>query len=114
MKLNILGAALGAFLLASSVALAGTAEPAATKQASAQAPAKEPKYSSSATALGTLLDDPASKAILEANVPSNMFANPAVPMFRGMTLKQLQSFAPVILSDEVLSKIDSDFAKLGA
>ncbi len=70
-------------------------------------------YSAADTAIGSLLDDPAAKAILDKHMPG-FSGNPQVEMARSMTLKQVQGFAPDQIKDEALAKIDVDLAKLPA
>lgn len=70
-------------------------------------------YSTADTDIGTLLDNPATKAILEKHVPG-MTTDPQTDMARPMTLKQVQTFAPSQFSDETLAKIDADLAALAA
>lgn len=82
------------------------AEPAAT----APAPIT---YSTAQTDIGTLLDNPATKAVLEKHVPQ-LLANEQIAMARVMTLKQVQSYASDLVTDEVLAKIDADLAKIPA
>ena len=40
--------------------------------------------------------------------------NPQIDMARGMTFKQIQSFAPDMIKDEMLAKLDADLSKLPA
>ena len=70
-------------------------------------------YSSSSTEIGTLLDDPAAKAVLDKHVPE-MTQSDQIDMARGMTLKDVQQYAPDDLSDKLLAEIDADLAKLKA
>lgn len=63
------------------------------------------------TDLGTLLDNPAAKAVLAKHVPG-LIANDQISMARGMTLKQLQSYAGDVLTDEKLAAIQLDLNKL--
>jgi len=78
--------------------------------ASAAQPQSSPeRYSSSTTALGTLIDDPAARAILDKYVPG---ISKAPPMVRSATLKSLQGYALDKLSDDVLAKVDADLAVL--
>ncbi|RJF92959.1 hypothetical protein [Sphingomonas cavernae] len=86
---------------------AGLAAPVAVAQAASAA------YSAAETDIGTLLDNPETKAILEKHVPG-MTTNPQIDMARPMTLKQVQTYEPEKFSDEVLAKIDADLAKLPA
>ncbi len=81
--------------------------------ADAPASAIKPTYTTSDTDLGTLLDNPATKAVLMKYIPT-MIANPQIDMARSMTLKQLQSYAADQLPDATLAKIDVDLANLPA
>lgn len=68
-------------------------------------------YSTAETDIGTLLDDPAAKAVLDKHVPG--FADdPQVQMARPMTLKGIQQYAADKFTDEVLAAIDADLKKL--
>lgn len=86
--------------------LVNAAEPAA---ASASAAA----YSTSTSSIGTLLDNPATKAILIKYLP-DLVSNEQIEMARGMTLKQIQSYSADSVTDDVLAKIDADLAKVPA
>lgn len=102
------------FPLAAAAALAATATFASVAPASAQAPAPAAAadhYSTSATPIGALLDDPAAKAVLVKYMP-DMVSNPQIDMARGMTLKDTQQYAPDMVSNDTLAKIDADLAKL--
>jgi len=77
------------------------------------AAAAKPAYSTEDTDLGTLLDNAATKAILQKYIP-DMISNPQIDMARSMTLKQLQSYAGDKLTDEALAKIDADLSALPA
>lgn len=69
--------------------------------------------STSTTDIGTLLDNPAAKAVLDKHLPG--FAdNPQISMARSMTLKQIQAFAGDAITDQKLALIDADLAKLPA
>lgn len=70
-------------------------------------------FTTAETTIGTLVDDAAAKAVLEKHLPG-FSSNPQLEMARGMTLKQIQGFAPDMIKDEVLAKIDADLAKLPA
>lgn len=65
----------------------------------------------SQTDLGTLLDNPAAKAVLQKYI-SQLISNPQIEMARSMTLKQLQGFAGDALSDATLANIDADLSKI--
>ena len=101
--------AIAAALAASTfTAVAGAAEPA---KPAAQAPAAKQAYTTADTDIGTLLDDPAAKAIVEKYIPG-LTTNPQVDMARAMTLKAVQAYAPDEVTDDRLAKIDADLAKL--
>lgn len=70
-----------------------------------------PIYTTANTDIGTLLDNPDARAVLDKHVPQ-LVANEQIALARSMTLKQIQSFASEILTDEALAKIDADLAKL--
>lgn len=103
MKINALVIA-AALVIAPAAAMAQSA-PAASEQ---KAPAA---YSTAETTVGEILDDAAAKAVIDKYVPG-FSSNDQVEMARGMTLRDVQQYAPTELSDEVLAKIDADFAKL--
>ena len=95
---------------AAALALAAATSPAyAVDPAPASAPAA--KYSTAATTIGELLDNPATKAVLDKHLPE-LATNPQLDMARSMTLKQIQGFAGDMLSDEVLAKVDADLAAI--
>lgn len=94
--------------------LAVTAGPALASGTAAQAPAAAPaapKYSTDDTDIGTLIDNPATKAILEKHIPG-MTTSDQIDMARSMTLKAIQQYASDMVTDERLAAIDADFAKL--
>lgn len=70
-------------------------------------------YTTATTEIGTLLDDPAAKAIIEKYIPG-MTTNDQVEMARAMTLKDIQQYSPDQVTDKVLAEIDAAFAKLPA
>lgn len=98
------------------VALAAAALPASAIAAEpakpeAAAPAAKPKYTTAETDIGTLLDDPAAKAIIDKYIPG-MTSNEQIEMARSMTLKAIQTYAPDDVTDARLAQIDADLAKL--
>ncbi len=84
---------------------------AAALTAAVPAFAAEPAYSTASSDIGTLLDNPETKAILEKHIPE-MVSNAQFEMARPMTLKAIQSYAGDALSDEKLAAIDADLAKI--
>jgi para-nitrobenzyl esterase len=95
-----------AILLSISAAPAFAETPTAAPAATAAA-----KYTTADTEIGTLLDDPAAKAIVEKHIPG-MTTNDQVDMARGMTLKAVQQYSPDEVTDARLAAIDAEFAKL--
>jgi para-nitrobenzyl esterase len=69
------------------------------------------EYTTADTDIGTLLDNPDAAAILEKHMPG-FTTNGQVSMTRALTLVTLKSFAPDMVTDEVLEQIDSDLAEL--
>ena len=102
MRLIVLAAVIG------TVAMPAFAQTAPAPAASAKA-AKP--YTTSDTEIGTLLDDPAAKAIIEKNIPG-FTTNDQVDMARAMTLKAVQQYSPDAVTDAKLATIDAEFAKL--
>lgn len=94
-------------------ALLAVAAPALAADAAPTAPPAAPaaRYSTASTDIGTLVDTPATKAVLDKALPG-FSDNPQLPMARSMTMRQIQQFAPDQLTDEVLAKIDSELAAL--
>lgn len=102
-------------VMAALVMVAGpaiAAEPAKSNDAAATAAATAaPKYTTEDTDIGTLLDDPAAKAILDKHLPE-VSSSDQIDMARAMTLKAIQTYAPDDITDEALAAIDADLAKL--
>ena len=95
-----------AITLAASIASGSTlAQTAAT---AAKAP-----YSVSETDIGTLLDDPAARAILDKYIPG-FSSGDQIDLARSMTLSSIQQYAPDQITDKVLADIAADLAKLPA
>lgn len=108
----VFGAALG---------LAGIAVPAFAADAPSAAPAAavaapaaaKPAFSVAETDVGTLLDNAATKAVLDKFLPG-LSTNPQIDMARAMTLKQVQGYAPDKIKDEALAQVDAALAKIPA
>jgi hypothetical protein len=75
--------------------------------------AADPAFSTATTDIATLMDNPATKAVLEKHIPE-VISNAQFEMARPMTLKAIQSFAGDALNDEKLAAIDADLAKIQA
>jgi hypothetical protein len=102
MRALIVAAALSASILSVPALAQAPAHPAA------DAPAH---YSTSDTDVGTLLDDPAARAIVDKYIPG-FSSGEQVDMARSLTLRSLQQYAPDRMSDAILAQIDNDLAKL--
>ena len=108
------------FALVALAACGASATSAAFAQAApapaAAAPAATPKYSTAKTQLGTLLEDPAAKAVLQKHIPKLVDGGQNMDQASGMTLRELQAalktYAPDLLTDKVLQDIDTDLAAL--
>ncbi len=70
-------------------------------------------YRTSKTDIGTLLDDPAAKAVVEKHFPG-LTTSPQIAMARSMTLATLRQFRPDQFTDQALADTDADLAKLSA
>jgi acetyl esterase/lipase len=75
--------------------------------------AANPGGYSTYTSLGALLDDPKTHAVLERLIPT-LVDSPSISMVRGMTLRQLRTYASSVLTDDMLAKIEIELAKLGS
>ena len=98
-------------ILATAALAIATPALAQTPATAPSASAAKAKYSTAETDLGTLLDNPAAKAIIEKHIPG-MTSNEQVDMARGMTLKAIQQYASEEVTDGGLAAIDADLAKL--
>lgn len=96
-----------------SIILAGLLSVTAVPAVAAAAEASVPAYSVESTTIGDLLDNAATKAVLDKHLPG-FSTNPQIEMARTMTLKQVQGFAPDQFKDELLAKINADLAALPA
>lgn len=68
-------------------------------------------YSVETTEIGTLIDDPAAKAILEKHLPEFMGSG-RTDGARGFTLRFLAQMRPEVFSEKVLAAIQAELAKL--
>lgn len=82
--------------------------------ASAQTPAPAAPAAAKLTidsSIETIAADPKGKAILDAQFPG-MLAHETYPMFKGMSLKQVQPYAQGKITDEQVAKVAAELAKL--
>jgi len=76
-------------------------------------PAVAAHYTTADTDIGTLLDDPAARAVVDKYIPG-FSSGDQINLARAMTLKSIQQYAPDRFTDKVLADIDSELAKLPA
>lgn len=67
------------------------------------------RYTTLTTPIGELLDNPATRSVLERHVPT-FLKNPQLDMARGTTLYGLQTYLPDQFTDALLATIDRDLA----
>ncbi|MGT2515932.1 carboxylesterase/lipase family protein [Sphingomonas panni] len=67
------------------------------------------RYTTLTTPIGELLDNPATRSVLERHVPA-FLKNPQLDMARGTTLYGLQTYLPDQFTDALLATIDRDLA----
>jgi para-nitrobenzyl esterase len=108
MRIVIIAAALAASVSCGAALAQATASSSAPAARTATA-----RYNTADTDVGTLLDDPAARAIVDKHIPG-FSAGDQIDMARGMTLRSLQQFAPDKITDQVLAEIDMELAKLPA
>ena len=70
-------------------------------------------YSVADTQIGTMLDDPAAKAILDKHIPG-FSSTGQIDKARSMTLKHIQPYVSDMITEAALGLIQADFAKLPA
>lgn len=97
--------------IAPTALLAQPAPAAPSAPAPAAAPAAPAHYSIEDTNIGTLLDDPAAKAVLDKHIPG-FSTRDQIDMARSMTMKGIQQYAPDMLTDKVLADINADLSRL--
>ncbi len=95
--------------LLSATAPALAADTAATAAVSTAKPA----FSTADSDIGTLIDNPVTKAVLMKYM-AELVSSPQLDMARAMTLRQIQGYAPDKITDDMLGKIDADLAAVPA
>jgi acetyl esterase/lipase len=68
-------------------------------------------YSIEATEVGVLIDNPVTRAILDKQIPG-LATSPQITAARSLTLKEIQSFAPNLVTDQRLAAIEAELNKL--
>ena len=86
---------------------------AAFAQTPAAASAAPASLSTAATTIGDLLDNPQAKAVLLKHLPE-VVGSDQIEMARGMTLHDIQQYAPDEVTAVKLTAIDADLAKIKA
>jgi hypothetical protein len=69
------------------------------------------RYSTADTKIGSLLADPAAKAVLDKHFPG-VSSDKRIGMAKGMTLRAVQKFAPDKFTTEALDAADAELARL--
>ncbi|MBB5685357.1 hypothetical protein [Sphingobium boeckii] len=98
-------------ILAATIAISTLPSLALAQAAPAAVAAVAGGYSVEETDVGTLIDDPAAKAVLDKYLPG-FSGNDQVAMARSMTLKMLQQYAPDTFTDKALTDIQTELNKL--
>ncbi|MBN8809288.1 MAG: hypothetical protein J0I47_13785 [Sphingomonas sp.] len=98
-----------AAMLAATPALAQTAPAPAPAPAS---PAVAAAKFGLDTPIETLMADPKAKAVLAADFGTDLTANPAYDQFKGMSLNQVQPYAPDKMPATLMTKIATDLAAI--
>lgn len=70
-----------------------------------------PKFSTATSTVGALLDNADAKAAFVAAFPEAA-ENPQLEAARDMTLQDIKSYAPQVFTDEKLSALDAELAKI--
>jgi hypothetical protein len=102
-----------ALILAASLIALNPFVSAHAQNVPATAPDAKATYSTATTDIGTLLDDPAARAVLDKHVPQISHGD-QIDLARSMTLRDLQQYSPDVLTDKVLAEVDADLANLPA
>ena len=96
--------------LFTAAALLATPLAASAQTAPAPAPAAAAKLTIDSS-IETIAANPKGKAILDAQFPG-MLAHESYPMFKAMSLKQVQPYAQGRITDEQVAKVAAELAKL--
>ena len=99
-------------MLALVVALAAGAMSSAAVAAAAPTAAAQ-TYSVETTSIGVLLDNPKTKAVLDAEIPG-LSTHSNINAAREMTLRAVQPYAPDLLTEERLKKTEAALKALPA
>ncbi|MBO9714109.1 hypothetical protein [Sphingomonas sp.] len=100
-----------ALMLIAPAAYAQTAPAPAATPAPDATPAAAAKFNLD-TPIETMMADAKAKAVLDADFQTDLTQNPAYEQFKGMSLHQVQPFAPDKLTDALLAKVEADLAAI--
>jgi hypothetical protein len=100
-------------IIAMALALTTTTMPMAISPAFAE-DAATAHYSVDTTLCGKLIDDPAAAAILKELIPTVWANDMFQSLGRDQTLKSIQQYEPMVLTDEKLAEIQAAFDKIPA
>lgn len=70
-----------------------------------------PRYTTAGTPIGTLLDDPAARAIVDRHLP-NTSTDRRIAFARRLTLKAIKPMSGGAITDRKLAAIDADLRRL--
>lgn len=87
------------------------ATPLAASAQTAPAPAPATAKLTIDSSIESIAANPKGKAILDAQFPG-MLAHESYPMFKGMSLKQVQPYAQGKITDEQVAKVAAELAKI--
>jgi hypothetical protein len=71
-------------------------------------PAKDPKASVEKTTIGDLIDNPKTKAVLQADMPE-LLSYDGLDQIKGMTMRDISAYPQANLDQARLTKIQKDF-----
>ena len=71
------------------------------------------RFSTNETTIGTLLDNPATQAIVDKYIPG-LSSSASISMASSMTLRAIQPMSGDKITTQMLDSIDADLAKLPA
>ncbi|HEX4693300.1 hypothetical protein [Sphingomonas sp.] len=100
-----------ALITVTTPTLAQTAPVPAPSPAPTVAPAATAKFTLD-TPIETLVADPAAKAVLTTDFGGDITANPNYEQFKGMSLNQVQPYAPDKMPAALMTKIAADLAAI--
>lgn len=87
------------------------AAPAAAPAPDANAPAPAAARLTLDTPIETIMADAAGKAVIQANMPG-VDQHPMYDMFKGLSLRQVQSYSEGRLTDAMMTKIAAELAAI--